>query len=180
MKSNRWVTCKNTGQGNYRENIYLNGCDNNCEKDVLFMRELYSEIEINASEDKIWDILTDFDKYPVWNPFIRELKGDVLKGTKVTVYLQPPGAKSMKFIPAIIKMEKNRELRWMGRFLFPGLFDGEHIFLIQQMSPGKVRFVHKEVFKGLLVPMFWKTIDRDIRKGLEAMNTALKKLAEEK
>ena len=85
----------------------------------------------------------------------------------------------MKFTPAIIKMEKNRELRWLGRFLFPGLFDGEHIFLIQRMSPNKVRFIQKEVFNGILVPLFRKMIDRDTRKGFEAMNTALKRRAEE-
>jgi uncharacterized protein YndB with AHSA1/START domain len=35
------------------------------------MKELHTEIEIDASAERVWDILTDFASYPQWNPFIR-------------------------------------------------------------------------------------------------------------
>jgi len=37
----------------------------------------------------------------------------------------------MTFRPTILKAEPNRELRWLGHLLVPGLFDGEHIFTIE-------------------------------------------------
>jgi uncharacterized protein YndB with AHSA1/START domain len=40
-------------------------------------KEIKTEILINASPDKVWAILTDFDNYPSWNPFITSLKGEV-------------------------------------------------------------------------------------------------------
>ena len=35
------------------------------------MRELNTEIEINASAERVWQMLMDFDAYPQQNPFIR-------------------------------------------------------------------------------------------------------------
>jgi len=39
----------------------------------------------------------------------------------------------MTFRPTILKAEPERELRWLGRLLLPGLFDGEHVFEIEQI-----------------------------------------------
>ena len=35
--------------------------------------ELNSEIEINASPETVWKLLTDTSRFPEWNPFIRRL-----------------------------------------------------------------------------------------------------------
>jgi hypothetical protein len=34
----------------------------------------------------------------------------------------------MRFRPTVLKAEPPRELRWLGHFVFRGIFDGEHIF----------------------------------------------------
>ncbi len=39
------------------------------------MSELNSEIEIGASPERVWQLLTDFDRSPAWNPFIRSISG---------------------------------------------------------------------------------------------------------
>jgi len=44
-----------------------------------------------------------------------------------------------------------RELRWLGRFLVPGLFDGEHYFIIAACPEGGVRFIQGGRFSGVLV-----------------------------
>ena len=36
---------------------------------------LHSEIMIDASARRVWAILTDFEAYPTWNPFIRRIAG---------------------------------------------------------------------------------------------------------
>jgi len=54
------------------------------------MKELHSEIEINASAERVWDILTDFASYPQWNPFIRSISGELEVGERLEVRLEPP------------------------------------------------------------------------------------------
>ena len=142
------------------------------------MKELHTEIEIQASDERVWQLLTDFADFPEWNPFIRRASGEALTGARLEVLLQPPGGRAMTFRPTVLKAEPRRELRWLGRLLVPGLFDGEHIFSIEPLDAQRVRFMQREVFRGLLVPLFAGSLERDTRRGFEAMNRALKERAE--
>jgi hypothetical protein len=142
------------------------------------MKQLHTEIQINASAQTVWNILTDFNKYPEWNPFIRSFQGDVSEGSQFTVVLQPPDSKPMTFKPTCLKLVKDKEFRWLGRLWMPGLFDGEHIFELIDNGNHRIRFVQREKFKGLLVPLLWKQLDTSTRKGFELMNQKLKERAE--
>jgi hypothetical protein len=144
------------------------------------MKELHSEIEIQASDEQVWKLLTDFASYPQWNPFIRRVSGTVKQGERLKVYIQPSGANRMTFRPTILKAEPNRELRWRGHFLMPGLFDGEHIFTLEPLGENSVRFVQREIFQGSLVPLFTSKLDNETKRGFEEMNLALKMQAEQK
>jgi hypothetical protein len=143
------------------------------------MKELYSEIEIQASNQQVWKLLTDFASFPKWNPFIRRVIGEAKEGQRLKVYIQPSGADGITFRPTILKVEPNRELRWLGNFLMPELFDGEHIFIIEPLGENHVRFVQWEIFKGKLVPLFASQLDTDTKRGFEEMNRALKVQAEQ-
>jgi hypothetical protein len=142
------------------------------------MKEIHTEIDISASADRVWCVLSDFSSYPEWNPFIRRMQGEVRVGARLHVYIQPSGAKGMSFRPTVLVANPKRELRWLGRLWVPGLFDGEHTFSIEPLSEGRVRFIQREQFKGLLVPLLSKMLDGDTRRGFEEMNSALKLRAE--
>jgi hypothetical protein len=139
------------------------------------MFEIVSDIEIGATPERIWAVLTDFDSFPDWNPFVRSIEGKARRGEKLRVTIQPPGGTAMTFRPTVLKAEPGRELRWIGRFLMPGLFDGEHYFQVTETHPGHCRFVHGERFSGLLVPLFRGNLDGKTRAGFVAMNRAMKK-----
>ncbi len=142
------------------------------------MKELRTEIEIQASAERVWQILTDFASFPKWNPFIRRAGGEPRIGARLVVFLQPSGAGAKTFRPEVLKAEPNRELRWLGHLLVPGLFDGEHIFTIEPLGANRVRFVQREIFTGLLVPLFAHGLDTGTLRGFEEMNRALKIQAE--
>ena len=142
--------------------------------------ELKSEIEINASPETVWKLLTDTSRFPEWNPFIRRLSGELKVGQKLVVFMQPSGASGMEFKPEVLKVEPNRELRWLGRLILPGLFDGEHIFKIESLGDKRVRFHQREIFTGILVPLLKKSLDANTRRGFNEMNRKLRELAESK
>ena len=142
------------------------------------MRQISAEIEINASAERVWQILTDFAAFPMWNPFIREISGELKIGGNLDVYLQPSGQRGMRFHPVILVAEPPRELRWLGRLWgIPKLFDGEHSLTIEPLDANRVRFVQREVFNGLLVSLLGRTLSGAGRSFAE-MNEALKELAE--
>ena len=140
--------------------------------------EIRTEIGIAASPERVWEILTDFPAYGDWNPFVRSVKGEAKKGAQLEVRMQPSGGKSMTFRPTVLAADEGRELRWLGRVLLPGIFDGEHRFVIESLEGGRVLLHQSEQFRGLLVPLFRSSLDRDTRRGFEEMNVALRERAE--
>ena len=80
----------------------------------------------------------------------------------------------MTFKPTLIKVEPNRELRWLGRLGMPGLFDGEHIFTIEPLEANRVKFIQREEFSGILVWLILRLVGDNTRRGFEVMNQALK------
>ena len=143
------------------------------------MKKIRKEIEINASAERVWHILTDFVAFPQWNPFIREIQGELKVGGKLDVYLQPSGQRGMRFHPVVLAVEPSRELCWLGRLWgIPKLFDGEHSFTIERLGTNRVRFVQQELFTGILVSPLSSTLSGAERSFVE-MNEALKTLAEE-
>ena len=54
------------------------------------MKEIYTEEIIKAPVSNIWEILTNKEKLPGWNPFIKSLKGDLQPG-KMKVNWKNPG-----------------------------------------------------------------------------------------
>jgi len=135
-------------------------------------------IDIGASADRIWRILCDFAGYARWNPFVRAIAGEPEIGASLVVSLAPPGARSMRFRPVIVALEPERELRWKGKLLIPGLFDGEHWFRLVAHGRARTTFEHGEQFSGLLVPRFRPALEDTTRRGFVAMNEALKREAE--
>ena len=142
------------------------------------MRELHTEIEIEAPAERVWGLLTDFASYPLWNPFIRQISGKPTRGERLQARIEPPGGQGMTFKPKVLKAEANRELRWLGHLLLPGLFDGEHSFTIQPLEENRVRFVQREAFKGLLVPLLPRSLYNNTQCGFEKMNRDLKERTE--
>lgn len=54
-------------------------------------RELRSEIDIGAPAERVWEVLTDFEALPEWNPFLIRASGRLVEGERIEVVLQPPG-----------------------------------------------------------------------------------------
>lgn len=144
----------------------------------VFSACIETEVQIKATPEKVWKILTNFDAYPLWNPFIKAISGDVQLGKRFTVSIKPPQAQGMTFKPKVVVFESNKELTWFGQLLISGLFDGTHQFLILPNKDGTSTFRQSEQFKGILVPLFSKLINVNSKSGFEAMNLKLKALAE--
>lgn len=140
--------------------------------------QLNTEIEINASPETVWMVLTDLDNYASWNPFVTEASGLVAVGTKLVNRISPPGGKAMTFKPVVTVAEPTSTFEWLGRLGLPGLFDGRHRFELVPMPSGGTRLLHSEHFQGMLVRPMRKSLDTQTRAGFEAMNVALKARAE--
>ena len=126
------------------------------------MRSIETEITIRGTPEQVWSVLTNFQKYPDWNPFIREASGEVKTGARLTVRIHPPDGRPMTFRPTVREASPSRELRWLGHLGLPGLFDGEHVFHLEPAGAGKTRLRQNEEFRGMLVHLFPNSQKHDV------------------
>ncbi|WP_149360335.1 SRPBCC domain-containing protein [Lolliginicoccus suaedae] len=143
---------------------------------VLAKPGIETAITIDAPPEAVWATLTDFEAYEQWNPFITSAEGTATTGTRLHNTLENKGS-TMTFEPRITAAEPARELRWIGRFVAPGIVDGEHYFLLEELPGERTRFVQGENFRGALVPLAGGSLD--VRDSFDAMNRALKERVEQ-
>lgn len=121
----------------------------------------------------------DFGSYPEWNPFIISIIGKPKLRERLRVTLQAPGSKPMVFKPQVTLLKREKQFGWLGSLFIRGVFDGHHIFEIEELDNNKCLLVQREDFSGLLVPLLWKSLDTKTRAGFMAMNEKVKDLAEQ-
>ncbi len=141
-------------------------------------KQIKTQITIHAPAQKIWQVLTDFKKYNEWNPFITSITGNVAVNNIISAKLQPPASKGMTVKPRVLIFSANKEFKWRGQLLMPGVFTGEHKFEIIDNHNGSCTFIQSENFTGILLPFFKKMLDGATTQGFILMNEALKKMAE--
>lgn len=141
-------------------------------------RSFETEILINASANRVWNIISDVGSYADWNPFVTSVTGTFEVGRRVRVVTKPPKGPAFTFRPYVVELERPKELAWHGRFFFDPVFSGHHYMRIEPQGEGVVKFIHGERFGGALVPLLWRSLNSNTRAGFEAMNEAVKKLAE--
>lgn len=146
-------------------------------QEITHMIELKTQIVIDANIEKVWSTLITFENYPKWNPFIKKASGNLIIGESLTVEIMPPEGKKMKFTPTIVTLKESQELRWVGVMLSKYLFRGEHYFILEPINDHQTKFIHGEIFSGLLVPLMKNLLKGQTYQGFVKMNEALKKEA---
>ena len=145
-----------------------------------FRREIVAGVEIASSPERVWSVLTDVSAYGSWNRFMPSVVGDLEEGCRIDVRACPRRSPDLRFRATVLHVDPPSELRWLGRLGLPGLFDGDHRFLVERLDGGRTRLTQREELSGLLVPLLGPFIAGRSLAGFQEMNLALKRRAEEK
>jgi hypothetical protein len=137
-----------------------------------------TSVEILASPQKIWKILTNFEKISDWNPIIGNVKGDLQSGNKLSISLQLSESINIKYRPYVQKAEPYNEIRCLSSLLFPGILDSEYTLALMPIDDKRTFLLQVEKFKGILLPIIWAEIETKLKSALQNMNQALKQKAE--
>ena len=129
-----------------------------------------SEIEIAADQDAVWDVLTDFEGWPTWNPDVKALSidGDVSPGTNFKWKSGPASITS-----TIQRVERPRLIAWTGKTFGMSAI---HVYRLDVRDGGTV--VHtEESFEGwlarLLRGQMRKTLQNALDSGLRHLKTGV-------
>jgi hypothetical protein len=122
-----------------------------------------SEIEIAASPEAVWEVLTAFERWPSWNREVKTMTidGSVAPGT-VFRWKAGPGT----ITSTIQEVAPPREIAWTGKTL--GI-KAIHVWHLEPQN-GRTLVRTKESYEGLVARLLrrplQKTLDRALADGL--------------
>ena len=127
-------------------------------------------VVVDAPPAAVWAVLTDFERYGEWNPYVTRAQGSATEGSELALRVEGDAQDA-----EVLIVRPLRKLEWRSRTLAPGLRDHEQIFRVVPLGPERVRVVSETRFEGLLAP--FADLD-DHRRGFQAMIRALARRAE--
>ena len=143
--------------------------------------ELRTFVDIDATPERVWQVLTDLPAYAEWNPFVTRADGAFVVGSRQAVSV--PAVNTFvqsRLRPTVREVVPFRRLTvWsrLDRLGLPGLFDVEHTMTLTDHEGG-VRLWLQDRFGGLLAPLLIRGLNRHRMAAFNAMNQALKERAE--
>ena len=142
-------------------------------------RELQTFIEIEASSEQVWQVLTDFEAWPDWNFADPGFSGELTEGAKVELTTAAPSGKTDQVKITLTSVVPNRQLSWESSM--PLLFKARHVYRIEAQESGCTLYNEAD-FGGLLVPFIGKQLpteemfnetNRRLKERVESMNSAI-------
>lgn len=138
-----------------------------------FKIEITATTKIAAPAARTWQVLSDTDSYPQWNPFVRRLDGTLTKGQRIEVRLQQGDSKPHTVKPRVVEVEPGRSFAWLGHVGLPGMFGARHRFSVEPTSDGASQLIQHETLSGLLTPLFRRMLTQETPIAFAALNDAL-------
>ncbi len=138
------------------------------------MPTLYTEIEINAPRAAVWHTLLHKETWLRWNTFLYDRNPDLAfqQGRTVQLSLRRLREETeTEFEARVLLLQPQTCLRWVSTA--PG-FRSEHLFELQDVGRNRVKYIHRELFSGLVTPFFLSFLRKDEQQGIRRMARELK------
>ncbi len=129
-----------------------------------------SEIKINAAPETVWNLLTDINNWPKWNPKVKNVNfdGKISIGNSFK-WKAGPGSITSTFQEII----PPRRIVWIGKTL--GI-KGIHVWTLKPQND-KTVVTSQESWEGVIVSIIHgrlqKTLDEDTESALHYLKTAI-------
>lgn len=140
------------------------------------MKEIKTEIIIEATPSRVWDVLTDFGAYPDWSTFMKSIEGEAIEGTRLRNTLVLKDSPQV-FKPIVTRVEPGQAFEWIGSLPL-GIFKGRHYFILEASGDQQTKLIHGEQFSGLLHALILRKIGDDTLRAFQRWNKAIKERAE--
>jgi hypothetical protein len=137
-----------------------------------------TEFDVDASDEQVWAVLVDFERWGEWNPSVPSISGDVREGSTVSLTLVMPGRPKMNVKAVLQEVTPGRRLTWRGHLAADRIFTGYRELVIEPLAANKVRVTHVEDLQGWIAPVFEKLMGGAVQAHHDAFNEALKRRAE--
>jgi len=130
------------------------------------------DIDIHASAQRVWSLLTNAAGFPRWNSTVTRIDGEIRDGGRLVVHV--PGSERT-FTPTISGFVSMKHMVWTGGFA--PMFKGVRVFALTARENASTNFAMEETFSGLMLPLIGRSMP-DFKPIFERYAEDLKREAE--
>jgi uncharacterized protein YndB with AHSA1/START domain len=122
-------------------------------------------VEIAASINRVWDLMTDIHSWPDWHPLLEAVSGELTAGSRIVSRLRSGQEQSAEVLVA--------DLDEPFRFVYAagdraGVI-GWHCWTLTELSPGTTRADNEERLSGPAI----QSLTDEMRAGIVAQQRAI-------
>ena len=136
-----------------------------------------SRAGIQAPPDIIWEVLSDIDNWPSWNPIYPKASGRLGIGQQLDLTLALPGLPQRHLTPYVADWVPETQILWTERFM-GGLVKTVRFIEIEKLGPASAILANGELVDGLLAELWLHKRRRAMKAGFAAMSEAVRQKAE--
>ena len=133
---------------------------------------------INAPAETVWEVLTDFAKYPDWNPFTVRAESSLEIGAPVDLYI-PRGKSMMKQSFVLEVFDPPREIAWrLPKMLHKSVFNAYRTQKVVPVDAERCTYQTSDTFDGWIAGKLYSSQGDWVRRNFNKLATALKERCE--
>jgi len=142
-----------------------------------FRMDCTVRVQIGASADKVWALLTDAGRFPAWNSTVTSIEGQIAEGQRLKIRV--PAAPGRVFKPKVSGVKQGEAMVWSDGMA--PMFKGIRTFALKPNSDGTTEFSMREEFSGLMLPMIkgslpdfgpiFETYAADLKRAAESLQS---------
>jgi hypothetical protein len=132
-----------------------------------------AETTLDASPEFVWSVLVDFDAYPSWNPFTRQVRTSGVLGTPVvmTVDMGPLGV--LEQTETLRVLDAPRQIVWALDTLPRWLQWARRTQTLTALPDGRTHYQTVDEIGGALLPIVRWRYGASLERGFASMAAAL-------
>jgi uncharacterized protein YndB with AHSA1/START domain len=137
--------------------------------------KIATEIALQAPQERVWNILTDFAAYPEWNRLMKAVRGQAAPDAAIEVDLQYWGKPVQTVAGKITGYMAPKYLSWTYVHKLGAWFlASEHVLRLKEKDDGRVIFFQEVYHTGLGLRFRRRDVEHYVRLSLDKLNDDLK------
>lgn len=137
-------------------------------------------VDIAATPEAVWQVMTDFDRYGEWNPFAVRCATSLVPGDPIDMSVQfiLPGRRPLRQREWIRTHTPGREFSYSMKPVAFGALRSLRTQSVTPLAGGRARYTSRFELSGWLHPVVRLLLGVRLQKGFHAMTAALVKRVE--
>lgn len=134
-------------------------------------------IDVSASPEVVWKVLTDFPKYREWNPFVVDARCSLKPGAAIEMQVKLKD-KPQRQVEQIVGVEPGKGFSYRMHPMPLGALKSFRSHRIEPSAPGRCRYTSHFEIEGWLVPVVLAMFKAGLERGFAGMTEAIGARAE--